>query len=97
MTNFKFFTKDVETLARKIAQKEAVDNWIFFTIDEVEERIEQWIEYLNSEVNDDTIKIKIIKSIFKGYYEYSDPSKEYTEAIIDSVFDVINTNINEGE
>ena len=53
MTNFKFFTKDVETLARKIAQKEAVDNWIFFTIDEVEERIEQWIEYLNSEVNED--------------------------------------------
>ena len=53
MTNFELFTKDVETLARKIAQKEASDNWIFFKIDEVEERIEQWIKYLNSEVNED--------------------------------------------
>lgn len=48
-------------------------------------------------MNKDTIKIKIIKSIIEGYYEYADPSKEYTEAIIDSVFDVINTNISEGE
>lgn len=53
MTNFEFLTKDVETLARAIAQKEASDNWIFFTIDEVEERIEQWIKYFNSEVNED--------------------------------------------
>ena len=52
MTNFEFFTKDIETLARKIAQKEASDNWIFFTIDEVEERVKQWIEYLNSEVEE---------------------------------------------
>ena len=52
MTNFEFLTKDVETLARYIAQKEASDNWIFFTIDEVEERIEQWIKYFNSEVNE---------------------------------------------
>lgn len=51
MTNFEFLTKNVETLARYIAQKEASDNWIFFTIDEVEERIEQWIKYFNSEVN----------------------------------------------
>ena len=48
-------------------------------------------------MNDNTIKIKIIKSIIEGYYEFTDPSKEYTEAIIDSVFDVINTNISEGE
>ena len=53
MTNFELFTKDVKTLARKIAQKEASDNWILFTIDEVEERIEQWIKYLNSEVSED--------------------------------------------
>lgn len=51
MTNFEFLTKDVETLARAIAQKEASDNWILFTIDEVEERIEQWIKYFNNEVN----------------------------------------------
>ena len=48
-------------------------------------------------MNEDTIKIKIIKSIINGYYEYTDPSEEYTEAIIDCVFDVINTNISKGE
>ena len=48
-------------------------------------------------MNEDTIKIKIIKSIINGYYEYAEPAKEYTEAIIDCVFDVINTNIGEGE
>lgn len=48
-------------------------------------------------MNEDTIKIKIIKSIIDGYYAYTDPQKGYTEAIIDSVFDVINTDISEGE
>ena len=48
-------------------------------------------------MSESTIKIKIIKSVIEGYYEYAEPAKEYTEAIIDCVFDVINTNISEGE
>jgi hypothetical protein len=48
-------------------------------------------------MNENDIKIKIIKSIIDGYYEYSDPKKEYTEAIVDCVFEVINTNISEGD
>lgn len=48
-------------------------------------------------MNENDIKIKVIKSIINGYYEYPDHSKEYTEAIVDCVFDVINTVINEGE
>lgn len=48
-------------------------------------------------MNENDIKIKIIKSIIEGYYEFTSPQKEYTEAIIDCVFDLINTNISEGE
>lgn len=48
-------------------------------------------------MNENDIKIKVIKSIIDGYYEYIDPVKEYTEAIIDCIFEVIDTNISEGE
>lgn len=48
-------------------------------------------------MNEDKVKVKIIKSIINGYYEYTDPTNEYTEAIIDCVFEVINTDISEGE
>lgn len=48
-------------------------------------------------MNENDIKIKVIKSIIDGYYDYSDPAQEYTEAIIDCIFEVINTNISEGE
>lgn len=48
-------------------------------------------------MNENDIKIKVIKSIIKGYYDYTDLEKEYTEAIIDCVFEIINTNISEGD
>ena len=48
-------------------------------------------------MNEDKVKVKIIESIINGYYEYTNPTNDYTEAIIDSVFDVINTDISEGE
>jgi len=48
-------------------------------------------------MNENDIKIKVIKSIIEGYYDYPDSEKEYTEAIINCIFEVINTNIIEGD